>query len=84
MLAIRDLTYENELNREAMAAVFGGGHYCWGNYDHIHSGRWRVAGYSSFYKYVNRYGRRYRLLQRKWTLVRRQIRHVGRLYVRRG
>ena len=80
MLAIRDLPYEKELNREAMAAVFGGGHYRGGNYDHIHSGRWRVAGYSSYYRYIRRGRRSYRLLQRKWTLVRRQVRHAGRLY----
>ena len=82
MLTIKDLVANNEMTKSAMAAVFGGGHG-YGNYDHTHSGPWRVKGYRSFYKYISRGGRRYLALQRQWTLLRYQVRHVGRLYVRR-
>ena len=82
MLTIKDLVANKEMTKSAMAAVFGGGHG-YGNYDHIHSGRWARRGYRSFYKYISRHGRRYLALQKQWTFVRYQVRHIGRLYVRR-
>ena len=82
MLTIKDLVANKEMTKSAMAAVFGGAHG-YGNYDRIYSGRWNVKGYRSFYKYISRGGRRYLALQKQWTLLRYQVRHVGRLYVRR-
>ena len=79
MLVINDLIMNKEMTKQAMTAVFGGRHGC-GNYDHIHSGRWVGRGYRSFYKYVYKYGRRYLALQKQWTFVRYQVRHIGRLY----
>ena len=79
MLVIKDIVLNKEMTKQAMTAVFGGRHYC-GNYDHTHSGRWRVRGYRAFYKIIHRGGRRYLALQRQWTLLRYQVRHVGRLY----
>ena len=79
MLVINDLVMNKEMTKQAMTAVFGGGHGC-GNYDHIHSGPWVRRGYRSFYKYISKHGRRYLALQKQWTFVRRQVRHIGRLY----
>ncbi len=84
VIKIHDLERKEEIDRNAMNAFYGGGHPAWGNYDHTHSGSWRVQSYSSYYKYVRRGGRSYRYLQRKWTLARRQVRHIGRLYIRRS
>ena len=82
MLTIKDLVANKEMTKSAMAAVFGGRHG-WGNYDRIYSGRWVGKGYRSFYKYISRHGRRYLALQKQWTFVRYQVRHIGRLHVRR-
>ena len=79
MLVINDLVMSKEMTKQAMTAIFGGGHGC-GNYDHIHSSPWRVRRYRSFYKIINKGGKRYLALQRQWTLFRYQVRHVGRLY----
>ena len=82
MLVISDLVMNKEMTTQAMAAVFGGSHGI-GNYDHIHNGRWARKSYRSFYKYVTKHGRRYLALQKQWTFVRYQVRHIGRLrYVR--
>lgn len=82
MLVIQDLALNKEMTKDAMAAVFGGGHG-YGNYDHTHSGPWAVRGYSQFYKKVYKHGKKYLALQRRWTLVRRQVRHIGRCYILR-
>ena len=80
MLVIKDLTLNKEMTNQAMAAVFGGRHYC-GNYDHIHSGRWRRTYYRAFWKCIKRHGKKYLALQRQWTFVRYQVRHIGRLHI---
>lgn len=80
MLVIKDLTLNKEITKQAMAAVFGSGHGC-GNYDHIHNGRWRRTYYRSFWKCIKRHGKKYLALQRQWTFVRYQVRHIGRLYI---
>ncbi len=82
MLVISDLVMNKEMTTQAMAAVFGGAHG-WGNYDRIYSGPWARKGYRSFYKYISKGGRRYLALQKQWTYVRRQVRYIGKYYVRR-
>ena len=79
MLVIKDLAISKEMTKQAMTAIFGGGHGC-GNYDRTYSGRWRRTYYRSFYKLIRRGGRRYLALQKQWTFVRTQARYIGRLY----
>ena len=83
MLAIKDLILNNEMTKQAMSAVYGGGHGI-GNYSHLHTGPWRLKYRRAFRVLVRRHGRRYLAIQRQWTYCRCQYLHVGRLrYVAR-
>lgn len=80
MLAIQDLVLNEEMSKEAMMEVFGGGHGI-GNYAHLHNGSWfkTYSRYFDFKRYVGRKVYKYR--QYQWTWKRVQTLHRG--YLRR-
>ena len=78
MLAIKDLISNNEMTKQAMSAVYGGGHGI-GNYRHLHTGPWKRKYYRAFRVIVRRGHKRYLAIQRQWTYCRCQYLHVGRL-----
>ena len=78
MLAIQDLVLNEEMSKEAMMGVFGGGHGI-GRYLHFHNGPW-VNTYRrsfTFRRYVGR--RAYKYRQYQWTWKRIQVAHRGHL-----
>ena len=80
MLVIKDLILDKEMTKQAMMAVFGGGHGI-GNYLHFHTGRWKLVDFHKHYLKIRRGRRYYRAIQCHWTWKRCQVAHRGKLKI---
>ena len=76
MLTIKDLVTNKEMTKQAMAAVFGGGHGI-GTYLHFHSSPWVKTYSRAFFVIIKKGGKKYLGLQRQWTWKRLQVAHRG-------
>ena len=81
MLTIKDLALDQDMNKQAMAAVLGGRHRLWANYNFTRS--FRRSTYRSYTRVFRKGRRKYLAIQKHWTHLRASVQYVGQYSVRR-